>query len=69
LAYLKVSYQIRQHRNLLADDILRFKQIDNLIDDTAEFYRFFDTTPHAEFLFGCIARTIEKDLPQVRFRT
>ncbi|PHZ86512.1 Fic family protein [Paremcibacter congregatus] len=35
-----------------------------VISDTADFYRFFDATPHAEFLFGCIQRTIEQDLPQ-----
>ncbi|MFC3053221.1 Fic family protein [Kordiimonas pumila] len=35
-----------------------------VISDTADFYRFFDATPHAEFLFGCVQRTIEQDLPQ-----
>ena len=25
--------------------------------------RFFDATPHAEFLFDCVRRTIEEDLP------
>lgn len=34
-----------------------------VLNDTADFYRFFDATPHAEFLFGCIQRTIEDDLP------
>ena len=32
-------------------------------NDTADFYRFFDATPHAEFLFECVRRTIEEDLP------
>jgi hypothetical protein len=32
-------------------------------NDTADFYRFFDATPHAEFLFACVRRTIEHDLP------
>ena len=32
-------------------------------NDTADFYRFFDATPHAEFLFDCVRRTIEEDLP------
>ncbi len=32
--------------------------------DTADFYRFFDATPHAEFLFRCVEETIEKDLPR-----
>ena len=34
-----------------------------VINDTADFYRFFDATPHAEFLFECVRRTIEEDLP------
>jgi hypothetical protein len=33
-------------------------------NDTADFYRFFDATPHAEFLYSCVARTIEHDLPE-----
>ena len=35
--------------------------------DTADFYRFFDATPHAEFLADCILRKIEKDLPKETF--
>lgn len=34
-----------------------------VLNDTADFYRYFDATPHAEFLFGCVRRTIEEDLP------
>ena len=30
---------------------------------TADFYRFFDATPHAEFLYSCVQKTIEVDLP------
>ncbi|MEW9612993.1 hypothetical protein AB3G45_03945 [Shinella sp. S4-D37] len=30
---------------------------------TADFYRYFDATPHAEFLFECVARTIDVELP------
>ena len=33
-------------------------------NDTGDFYRFFDATPHAEFLYSCVQRTIEKDLPE-----
>lgn len=37
-------------------------------NDTADFYRFFDATPHAEFLFQCLQRTIDDDLPrELRF--
>jgi hypothetical protein len=32
-------------------------------NDTADFYRFFDATPHAEFLYACVQQTIEQDLP------
>ena len=36
----------------------------NVKNDTADFYRFFDATPHAEFLYGCVRKTIEEDLPR-----
>lgn len=32
--------------------------------DTGDFYRFFDATPHAEFLYDCVRQTIEEDLPR-----
>jgi hypothetical protein len=35
-----------------------------VLNDTADFYRFFDATPHAEFLYECVRKTIEEDLPQ-----
>jgi Fic/DOC family len=35
----------------------------DVVNDTGDFYRFFDATPHAEFLYACVARTIEEDLP------
>jgi hypothetical protein len=34
-----------------------------ILNDTADFYRFFDATPHAEFLYACVRKTIEEDLP------
>ncbi|MBA3562988.1 MAG: Fic family protein [Gammaproteobacteria bacterium] len=34
-----------------------------VLNDTGDFYRFFDATPHAEFLYSCVQRTVEKDLP------
>ena len=33
-------------------------------NETADFYRFFDATRHAEFLYGCVRKTIEEDLPR-----
>jgi Fic/DOC family len=35
-----------------------------VLNDTADFYRFFDATPHAEFLYGCVEKTINEDLPR-----
>lgn len=34
-----------------------------VLNDTGDFYRFFDATPHAEFLYACVQKTIEEDLP------
>ena len=34
-----------------------------ILNNTGDFYRFFDATPHAEFLYECVKRTIEHDLP------
>ena len=33
-------------------------------NDTAAFYRYFDATAHAEFLYECIEHTVEEDLPR-----
>lgn len=39
-----------------------------VLNDTADFYRFFDATSHAEFLYRCMRQTIEKDLPnEIRY--
>ena len=32
--------------------------------DSADFYRYFDATPQAEFLYACVRQTIEQDLPR-----
>lgn len=34
-----------------------------VLNDTGDFYRFFDATPQAEFLYSCVQKTIEHDLP------
>lgn len=34
-----------------------------VLGDTADYYRFFDATAHAEFLYACVEQTIEQDLP------
>lgn len=35
-----------------------------VLNDTADLYRYFDCTEAAEFLYSCVERTIEHDLPQ-----
>jgi hypothetical protein len=34
-----------------------------VLNDTADYYRFFDATGHAEFLYHCVEQTVERDLP------
>jgi hypothetical protein len=36
----------------------------HVLNDTADFYRYFDATPQTEFLYRCVDETIESDLPQ-----
>ena len=39
-----------------------------VLNDTADFYRFFDATRHAEFLYACVEQVIEQDMPdEIRF--
>jgi len=35
-----------------------------VLNNTADYYRFYDATPHAEFLYSCVKKTIEQDLPE-----
>lgn len=34
-----------------------------VLNETADYYRYFDATRHAEFLYECVQETIEQDLP------
>ncbi len=34
-----------------------------VLNDTADYYRFFDATRHAEFLYRCVEQTVARDLP------
>jgi len=33
------------------------------LNQTADMYRYFDATRHAEFLYDCVAETVDRDLP------
>ncbi|KZL17926.1 Fic/DOC family protein [Pseudovibrio axinellae] len=48
----KVDWQPTQQGNL------------TVTNDTADFYRFFDATAHAQFLYACVMQTVEHDLPE-----
>ena len=35
-----------------------------VLNNTGDYYRYFDATVHAEFLYRCVEQTIERDLPK-----
>jgi Fic family protein len=35
-----------------------------ILNDTGDFYRYFDATPHVAFLLSCVEQTITEDLPK-----
>src|SRR3990170_2552059 len=35
-----------------------------VLNATADLYRYFDCTEQAEFLYECVSRTVEQDLPR-----
>jgi hypothetical protein len=39
-----------------------------VLNKTPDYYRYFDATAHAEFLYSCVEQTAEEDLPkEIRF--
>jgi hypothetical protein len=36
----------------------------DVLNQTADLYRYFDCTEEAEFLYACVGRTVERDLPR-----
>ena len=35
-----------------------------VLNETGDFYRYFDATPQAELLYDCVRKTVEEDLPE-----
>jgi Fic/DOC family protein len=35
-----------------------------VLNDTADYFRYFDSTAHAEFLYQCVKQTVDTDLPE-----
>lgn len=66
--------RIEEYRNTLQShsaplmDFIAWRPLPNrnieVTNDTADLYRYFDCTAEAEFLFGCVQRTVETDLPK-----
>jgi hypothetical protein len=66
--------RIDEYRSVLEDysrrllPVIEWQPTDDgnvrVLNDTGDFYRFFDATPHAEFLYSCVKKTIEVDLPR-----
>ena len=58
---------LQSHSSPLMDSIEWRPTADHNVDvlnDTADLYRYFDCTGAAEFLYACVQRTVEHDLPQ-----
>jgi hypothetical protein len=55
-----ISRYVRSRVQLTLDDQNQM----TVVGDTIELYRYPDLTPHAEFLYECIAETVEKDWPE-----
>lgn len=49
-------------------DFIDWKETDNhnieVMNDTIDFYRYFDATKQAEFLYDCVKDTIENIIPE-----
>ena len=69
-----VLERIDEYRNVIGDYSLRQLPVPDwrptdqgnvlVLNETGDWYRFFDATPHAEFLYECMRQTVERDLPQ-----
>jgi hypothetical protein len=58
---------LRQHTSRLLEHIEWEPTEDGnikVLNDTGDLYRYYDATPHAEFLFQCVRSTVEQDLPR-----
>lgn len=66
--------QVAEYRDVLADHSARVLPLVDwrptkrgnaeVLNETADYYRYFDATPHAEFLYRCLERTVREHLPR-----
>jgi len=65
--------RIDDYRKVLASysqpmlDFIEWKETENhnveILNETFDYYRYFDATPQSEFLFECVERTIDNIIP------
>ena len=60
-------YTLRAHSGPLMDYIERRPTPERnveVLNDTADLYRYFDCTEAAEFLYDCVAQAVDRELPR-----
>lgn len=68
LARLEEYRRILEHFSKPRLDLIKWRPADRgnveIVNETADLYRYFDATAQAEFLFECVAETVNKTLPE-----
>jgi Fic family protein len=68
LAHLDEYRQVLEHFSLPRLDFIDWKQAPDynveVLNETADLYRYFDATRQAEFLYQCVQETVEEIIPQ-----
>jgi hypothetical protein len=68
LARIDEYRQTLEHYSKPRLDLIKWRPTDQgnveILNETADLYRYFDATVQAEFLFECIAETVNKTLPE-----
>ena len=68
LARLDEYRRTLEHYSKPRLDLIEWRPADRgnveILNETVDLYRFFDATAQAEFLFECVAETVDKTLPE-----
>lgn len=68
LARLDEYRRTLEHYSKPRLDLIEWRPADRgnveILNETADLYRYFDATAQAEFLFECVAETVDKTLPE-----
>ncbi len=59
---------VLEHHSIARQELIRWKATDKnnveVLNDTADLYRYFDATAQAEFLYSCVMLTVREIIPQ-----